>query len=152
MIVEVVDESGEPSVDVDDLVELSTYVLTRLRLHDETEMTLRLVDEDSIAALNAQWMGADGPTDVLAFPMDELRAGTSDSPAEPGYLGDLALCPQVAERQAGEAGHAAAEEHRLLTVHGILHLVGHDHADLAEHAEMFGLQADLLHAWQERTG
>jgi len=152
VIVEVVDESGEPSVDVDDLVELSTYVLTRLRLHDETEMTLRLVDEDSIAALNAQWMGADGPTDVLAFPMDELRAGTPDSPAEPGYLGDLALCPQVAERQAGEAGHPAAEEHRLLTVHGILHLVGHDHADPAEHAEMFGLQADLLHAWRERTG
>jgi probable rRNA maturation factor len=151
VIVDVVDESGDPSVDVADLVELSTYVLTRLRLHDETEMTLRLVDEDSIAALNARWMGAVGPTDVLAFPMDELRAGTAGTPAAPGYLGDLALCPQVADRQAGEAGHPAAQEHRLLTVHGILHLLGHDHADPGEHAEMFGLQAELLHAWQERT-
>jgi probable rRNA maturation factor len=152
VIVDVVDESGDTSVDVDDLAELSTYVLTRLHLHDETEMTLRLVDEDAIAALNARWMGADGPTDVLAFPMDELRPGAADAPAEPGYLGDLALCPQVAERQAGEAGHPAAQEHRLLTVHGILHLLGHDHADPAEHADMFGLQAELLHAWQERSG
>ena len=152
MIVDVVDESGDTSVDVDDLADLSTYALPRLRLHEQTEMTLRLVDEDSIAALNAQWMGAVGSTDVLAFPMDELRAGTPDAPAEPGYLGDLALCPQVAGRQAGEAGHAAADEHRLLTVHGILHLLGHDHADPAEHAEMFGLQAELLLCWQERIG
>ena len=150
MIVDVVDESGDTSVDVDDLAELSTYVLTHLRLHDDTEMTLRLVDEDSITALNTQWMGADGPTDVLAFPMDELRAGTPEAPAEPGYLGDLALCPQVADQQAGEAGHPASEEHRLLTVHGILHLLGHDHADPDEHAEMFGLQADLLSAWQDQ--
>jgi probable rRNA maturation factor len=151
VIVDVVDESGGASVDVDDLADLSTYVLTSLHLHDETEMTLRLVDEPSIAALNARWMGAEGPTDVLAFPMDELKAGTPQALAGPGYLGDLALCPQVAERQAGEAGHLPVEEHRLLTVHGILHLLGHDHAEPAEHAEMFGLQAELLRAWQERT-
>ena len=151
MIVDVVDESGVATVDVDDLADLSTYVLTTLHLHEQTEMTLRLVDESSIAALNARWMGAEGPTDVLAFPMDELHAGTAEDPAAPGYLGDLALCPQVAERQAGGAGHLATEELRLLTVHGILHLLGHDHAEPAEHAEMFGLQAELLRAWQERT-
>ncbi len=148
MIVDVVDESGGACVDTDDLAGLATYVLTSLHLHDDTEMTLRLVDEASIAALNARWMAAEGPTDVLAFPMDELHAGTPEAPAGPGYLGDLALCPQLAERQAGEAGHPASEEHRLLTVHGILHLLGHDHAEPAEHAEMFGLQTELLRAWQ----
>lgn len=149
MIVDVVDDSGGADVDVDDLAGLSSYVLTALRLHDDTEMTLRLVDEDAISALNARWMGADGPTDVLAFPMDGLRTGTDVAPAAPGYLGDLALCPQVAARQAAAAGHGPRDEHRLLAVHGILHLLGHDHAKPAEHAAMFGLQADLLRAWQE---
>lgn len=149
MIVDVVDESGGAPVDVDDLTALSTYVLTSMRLHDDTEMALRLVDERAITALNARWMGGEGPTDVLAFPMDELRAGTDEDPAEAGYLGDLALCPQMADRQAGDAGHAPRDEHRLLAVHGILHLLGHDHVEPAQHAAMFGLQADLLRAWQD---
>ncbi len=149
MTVDVVDESGGDLVDVDDLAALSTYVLTRLRLHDDTEMTLRLLDEEAMTGLNSTWMGAEGPTDVLAFPMDELRAGTDEAPAGPGYLGDVALCPQVADRQAGEAGQPSRDEHRLLTVHGILHLLGHEHAEPAGHAVMFGLQAELLAAWQD---
>jgi probable rRNA maturation factor len=88
-----------------------------------------------------------GPTDVLAFPMDELRPGLVNEEPEEGVLGDLVLCPTVAERQAKDAGHSTQDEVDLLTVHGILHLLGYDHAEPEEHTEMFGLQARLLAEW-----
>jgi probable rRNA maturation factor len=147
MSVDILNESGH-DVDVVELTRLSRFVMERMRLHPATEMCLRLVDEDTIAALNAQWMGADGPTDVLAFPMDELVPGRVGDEPEEGYLGDIALCPLVAARQAGDTGHSVIDELRLLTVHGILHLLGYDHAEPAEHREMFGLQARLLAEWQ----
>jgi probable rRNA maturation factor len=103
-----------------------------------------------MATLNQQWMDKQGPTDVLAFPIDELRPGLVDEEPEEGVLGDLVLCPSVAERQAAEAGHATDAEIELLTVHGILHLLGYDHAEPDELAEMFGLQARLLDAWRHR--
>jgi probable rRNA maturation factor len=147
MNVDVLNESGH-DVDVVELTRLSRFVMSRMRLHAQTEMCLRLVDEDTIAALNAKWMGADGPTDVLAFPMDELVPGRVGEEPEEGYLGDIALSPSVAARQAAQAGHPEVDELRLLTVHGILHLLGYDHAEPAEHREMFGLQARLLAEWQ----
>ena len=85
-------------------------------------------------------MEKEGPTDVLAFPMDELRPGLVNEEPEEGVLGDLVLCPAVAERQGATAGHGTDAEIELLTVHGILHLLGYDHAEPEEHAEMFGLQ------------
>ena len=93
-------------------------------------------------------MEKEGPTDVLAFPMDELRPGLVNEEPEEGVLGDLVLCPAVAERQAVEAGHSTEDEIELLTVHGILHLLGYDHAEPEEHKEMFGLQAQLLDEWR----
>jgi probable rRNA maturation factor len=147
MNVDVLNESGH-DVDVVELTRLSRFVMDRMRLHPQTEMCLRLVDEPTIAALNAQWMGADRATDVLAFPMDELVPGRVGEEPEEGYLGDIALSPSVAARQAVEAGHAEVDELRLLTVHGILHLLGYDHAEPDEHREMFGLQARLLAEWQ----
>jgi probable rRNA maturation factor len=97
-------------------------------------------------------MDEPGPTDVLSFPMDELRPPRDrDEPPEPGVLGDVVLCPQVAARQAAQAGHSAQEELDLLTTHGILHLLGYDHAEPAEEREMFGLQGELLTAWRERA-
>jgi probable rRNA maturation factor len=95
-------------------------------------------------------MDLPGPTDVMAFPMDELRAPREDEEPEPGLLGDVLLCPQVAERQAKEAGHSTEDELHLLLVHGILHLLGHDHAEPDEKAVMFGLQGTLLQAWSQR--
>jgi probable rRNA maturation factor len=89
-------------------------------------------------------MDLPGPTDVMSFPMDELRPGRDDEEPEPGLLGDVVLCPTVAERQAAEAGHTAAEEILLLTTHGILHLLGYDHAEPDEEREMFDLQRRLL--------
>jgi probable rRNA maturation factor len=89
-------------------------------------------------------MDLPGPTDVMSFPMDELRPGSEDREPEPGLLGDIVLCPSVAERQARDAGHATEEELLLLTTHGILHLLGYDHAEPEEEREMFDLQRSLL--------
>jgi probable rRNA maturation factor len=97
--------------------------------------------------LHVQWMDEPGPTDVLSFPMDELRPGTDGEDSPAGLLGDVVLCPQVAAAQARQAGHSTAEELLLLTTHGILHLLGYDHAEPDEEKEMFGLQSQLLQAW-----
>lgn len=94
--------------------------------------------------LHVQWMDEPGPTDVLSFPMDELRPGTEDRPTPAGLLGDVVLCPQVAESQAATAGHSVLEELLMLTAHGILHLLGFDHAEPEEEKEMFGIQRDIL--------
>ena len=94
-------------------------------------------------------MDKDGPTDVLAFPMDELRPGLVDEEPEEGVLGDLVLCPEIAATQGETAGHGRDAEIELLTVHGILHLLGYDHAEPEEHREMFGLQDQLLAAWRQ---
>jgi probable rRNA maturation factor len=148
MNVDVLNESGV-EVDAAGLTRLCRFTMRRMRLHPATELTLRLVDPATIAVLNKQWMGKDGPTDVLSFPMDELTPGRDDEESPEGYLGDIALCPQVAEQQAPAAGHTAQDEINLLTVHGILHLLGYDHAEPAEHQEMFGIQGRLLLEWQQ---
>ena len=149
MSIEVLDESGE-GVDVQRLAGLSRFVLDRMRVHPLAELCIKAVDEDTMAELNEKWMEGEGPTDVLAFPMDELRPGLVNEEPEEGILGDLMLCPTVAERQAVTAGHSTEAELELLSVHGILHLLGYDHAEPEEHAEMFGLQDELLAAWRSR--
>ena len=127
--------------------------MDRMRVHPLAELCIKAVDEPTIAGLNEKWMEKEGPTDVLAFPMDELRPGKVNEEPEEGVLGDLVLCPSVAVRQAeeavekGQTGYTVTDELDLLTVHGILHLLGYDHAEPEEHAEMFGLQARLLAAW-----
>ena len=147
MSIEVLNESGT-DVDAHELSRLSRFVMDRMRVHPLAELCIKIVDEATIAQLNEQWMDKEGPTDVLAFPMDELRPGLVTEEPEEGVLGDLVLCPAVAERQATEAGHATKDEVELLTVHGILHLLGYDHATPDEHSEMFGIQGRLLLEWQ----
>jgi probable rRNA maturation factor len=147
MSIEVLNESGLP-LDVQATSRLARFVLDRMRVHPLAELCIKAVDEPTIAALNQQWMEKEGPTDVLAFPMDELRPGLVNEEPEEGVLGDLVLCPAVAERQGEAAGHGTEAELELLTVHGILHLLGYDHAEPEEHREMFGLQDQLLAAWR----
>jgi probable rRNA maturation factor len=144
--IEVLNES-ELTVDVRRLSTLARFVMDRMRVHPMAELCIKAVDEPTIAGLNEQWMEKAGPTDVLAFPMDELRPGKVNEEPEEGVLGDLVLCPAVAARQGEEAGHGTEAEVDLLTVHGILHLLGYDHAEPEEHREMFGLQARLLEEW-----
>jgi probable rRNA maturation factor len=149
--IEVLDESGA-GIDVKHLARLSRFVMDQLRVHPLAELCIKAVDEPTIAQLNGRWMDKDGPTDVLAFPMDELRPGLVTEEPEEGVLGDLVLCPAVAERQGEEAGHGTVAELELLTVHGILHLLGYDHAEPEEHREMFGLQDRLLGEWRDVVG
>jgi probable rRNA maturation factor len=147
MSIEIIDESGL-DLDVQRLAALSRFVMDRMRVHPQAELCVKAVDEATIAELNERWMDKEGPTDVLAFPMDELRPGLVDEEPEEGVLGDLVLCPEIAARQGEAAGHGTVAEIELLTTHGILHLLGYDHAEPEEHAEMFGLQDELLAAWR----
>jgi len=157
--IEIANESGV-AVDEVALASVARFALDQLNIHPLAELSVLLVDESAMTDLHVKWMDEPGPTDVLSFPMDELRppsmggahggraAGDEPGP-EPGLLGDVVLCPQVAATQARQAGHSAQQELELLCVHGILHLLGYDHADPEEEAEMFGLQGELLQAWRD---
>jgi probable rRNA maturation factor len=150
MSIEVNDESGA-DIDVERVAALARYVLDRLKVHPQAELSVLAVDVDAMTALHVRYMEEEGPTDVLSFPMDELRPGRDDVEPEPGLLGDVVLCPEVAAEQAAAAGHSREEELDLLTAHGILHLLGFDHAEPDEEREMFGLQSDLLRGWAEAS-
>ncbi|AOX66997.1 MULTISPECIES: rRNA maturation RNase YbeY [unclassified Curtobacterium] len=146
MSIELNNESG---VEVDEaaIQRLAAFALDALHVHADAELAIVLVDEGAMEQLHVRWMDEPGPTDVLSFPMDELRPGTEDDPTPAGLLGDIVLCPQVAEEQAKTAGHSSTDEMLLLTCHGILHLLGFDHAEPDEKAEMFGLQGEILTAF-----
>ncbi|MBC7403618.1 MAG: rRNA maturation RNase YbeY [Microbacteriaceae bacterium] len=143
MSIEINNESVIP-VDEVALQRLSVYALDHLYVHPDAELAIVLVDEGAMEQLHLQWMDEPGPTDVLSFPMDELRPGTEESMTPAGLLGDIVLCPQVATSQAETAGHSALDEMLLLTTHGILHLLGFDHAEPDEEKKMFGLQREIL--------
>ena len=138
--------NNESAIEIDEtrLLRLADYVLGELNVSADADLSIILVDEGAMEALHVQWMDEPGPTDVLSFPMDELRPGTDDAPTHPGLLGDIVLCPQVAETQAQAAGHSTLDELLLLTTHGLLHLLGFDHAEPEDEKEMFGLQRELL--------
>ena len=146
MTIEITNESG---VDIDEtvLLRLTAHNLTEVNVSPDADVAILLVDEGAMEALHVQWMDEPGPTDVLSFPMDELRPGTQEQPTPPGLLGDIVLCPQVAETQAQAAGHSTLDELILLTTHGLLHLLGFDHAEPDEEREMFGLQRELIAAF-----
>ena len=126
------------------LLRVATFALDFLHVHPDAELAIVLVDEGAMEQLHLQWMDEPGPTDVLSFPMDELRPGTEEAMTPAGLLGDIVLCPQVALAQAETAGHSDRDELLLLTTHGILHLLGFDHAEPDEEKEMFGLQREIL--------
>ena len=143
MSVDVVNESGV-AADEQELAQLARWVMDEMRVHPQADLSVVLVDVEAMTQLHVQWMDEPGPTDVLSFPMDELRPGTEDRPTPAGLLGDIVVCPQVAAEQAVTAGHSTMEEILLLTAHGILHLLGFDHAEPDEEREMFGLQKELI--------
>lgn len=143
MSIEISNETAV-EVDTDAVLRLATFVREELKLHPAIDLGIIFVDEDPMAELHVKWMDEPGPTDVLSFPMDELRPGSDLLPSPEGVLGDIVVCPQVAIRQAEAAGHPMMNEVLLLVTHGILHLVGFDHAEPEEEREMFGLQKELL--------
>ena len=142
-----IENETELDVDVEQLYRQTDFMFRMLRLHPETEVSIILVDEQRMSQLHVEWMEEEGPTDVLSFPMDELCIPGEGEDAQPGILGDIALCPAFAEPQARANDQTLEEELAMLLTHGILHCLGYDHAEPEEHALMFGLQAKLLRAW-----
>lgn len=149
MTVELNNESGE-SVDEKGLARLAEWILDQLRIHRQAELSIVLVDEETMAAYHQQYMDLPGPTDVMSFPMDELRIPDAEDPAPEGILGDIMLCPTVTARQAADHDRTPDAEAEYLLVHGILHLLGYDHATDAEREEMFGLHHRLLDAYDRQ--
>jgi probable rRNA maturation factor len=151
-----IDVNNESGWDIDEqaVLDAARYTLQRMRIHPLSELSVIVVDADAMEQLHMQWMDLPGPTDVMSFPMDELRPGKDDEEPAQGLLGDIVLCPEVAKKQGEEAetGHSMDEELQLLTVHGVLHLLGYDHEEPDEKAEMFGLQKAILDDWRTERG
>jgi probable rRNA maturation factor len=150
MSVFIANESGSSGVDEVMLAAVARFVLDSMKVNPLAELSVLLVETTAMTDLHVRYMGEDGPTDVLAFPQDEMFEPASpesidDDPTV--LLGDVVLCPEVARRQAARAGHSAERELHLLCTHGILHLLGFDHSDPAEEREMFTLQEELLASW-----
>jgi probable rRNA maturation factor len=148
MSIEVANESGLDISEVE-LVSVAQFVLAAMNINPHAELSMVLVDTSTMADLHMRWMDLPGPTDVMSFPMDEVApGGRPDAPAPgPSLLGDIVLCPEFAMKQAETAGHSLGHELALLTVHGVLHLLGYDHAEPDEEKEMFALQGRLLEDW-----
>ena len=148
MTIEITNES-ELEVDLTRVQSLAEHVREALRLHPLVDVGVIFVDEVPMTDLHVRWMDEPGPTDVLSFPMDELRPGSEEILSAEGVLGDVVICPQVARRQAEVAGHEEINEILMLLTHGMLHLVGFDHAEPEEEKEMFALQKELLDSFYE---
>jgi probable rRNA maturation factor len=148
MSIEVANESGL-DVSEDELISVARFVIDKMNVHPNAELSMVLLDSTSMADLHMRWMDLPGPTDVMSFPMDELEPGGRPDTPEPGpaMLGDIVLCPEFAAEQATAAGHSLGHELALLTIHGVLHLLGYDHAEPEEEKEMFALQRQLLEEW-----
>ncbi|MFZ1385351.1 MAG: rRNA maturation RNase YbeY [Propionicimonas sp.] len=145
-MIDINNESGV-EVDTERLLALASFALDLLRIHPQTELSVLLVDEDTMSAYHVKYMDEPGPTDVLSFPMDELRAPDGDEEPPLGMLGDIVLCPAVTAVQAAENHRTPEEEADYLLIHGLLHLLGHDHAEAEEKKVMFDLNDRIIAAW-----
>jgi len=143
MTIEITNKSGE-LVPADQVRTLLDNSLVQLKLNPECEVNLVFVDENEMTELHIKWMDEPGPTDVLSFPMDMPTAA-----GDAVTLGDIVIAPTVAARQAATAGHSVEHEIYILAAHGLLHILGYDHADKEEEKVMFALQENLVKNWQE---
>lgn len=138
-----VDEPFAAEVDAADLAHVIAAALAAEGRAD-VELTLVITDDEAVAALNQQYRGVAGPTDVLSFPAQEPTPGFVSAPEADAYLGDILIALPFTRRQAAELNRPLAAELRLLTVHGVLHLLGYDHAEEAEEAAMWAKQDAIL--------
>ena len=138
-------------VDETRVLSLASFALDKMKIHPGAELAIIFVDEPAMEQLHIQWMDEPGPTDVLSFPMDELRPGTDAEITPAGLLGDIVICPQVATAQAIVAEHETINEILMLTTHGILHLLGFDHVEPDEEKEMFDIQKQILKSFYESS-
>jgi probable rRNA maturation factor len=130
------------TADENQITSVANFALSKMGMHPDSDLSITLVDEDEMEKLHIEWMDLPGPTDVLSFPMDELKPFSAAD--GPGIIGDIVLCPEFAAKQAKSTVEA---ELALLTIHGVLHLLGFDHAEKDEEKEMFDLQEKILKEW-----
>ncbi|MGH8997454.1 MAG: rRNA maturation RNase YbeY [Acidimicrobiales bacterium] len=151
------DEQSDAPVELERWSNLTRSVLESRGIRGDAEVSLLFVDEAAIAALNERFLSQKGSTDVLAFPVEDdpvppgrfpdmggTGPGTDIEDEPPLLLGDVVVCPSVAERNAKEHANAYEDEIALLVVHGLLHLLGMDHQIDAEAEKMEALERDLL--------
>lgn len=151
-MIDINNESGLPADELG-LVALARHALEQLRIHPQADLSILLVDEETMADYHVRFMDLPGPTDVMSFPMDELREPSGAEQPPMGLLGDIVICPQVTSRQASENGREPDAEIEYLLMHGLLHLLGHDHVEPEEKAVMFALTDKLIAGWDvARTG
>ena len=143
MAIELSNES-KSTCDEPALISVAQFAVAAMGVHPDSDLSITIVDEDRMSELHIEWMDLPGPTDVLSFPMDELLPHSHES--GPGIIGDIVLCPDFAAKQ--KVAHSLSDELALLTVHGVLHCLGYDHAEKEEEIAMFSLQEKIVADWK----
>ncbi|KRO35979.1 MAG: rRNA maturation RNase YbeY [Actinobacteria bacterium BACL15 MAG-120619-bin91] len=145
MTIEVTNTSGQ-LVPTTEMTSLMTHAMNALDLNPECDLNIAFVEDDYMTELHIKWMDEPGTTDVLSFPMD-----MPEEPGEAVTLGDIVISPVVAAAQALNQGHSTEHEIYILATHGLLHIIGYDHADKAEEKVMFELQEKIVTEWEKRS-
>ena len=145
MTIEVTNTSGQlfPTAE---MTSLMTHAMKALDLNPECDLNIAFVEDDYMTELHLKWMDEPGTTDVLSFPMD-----MPEEPGESVTLGDIVISPVVAAAQALNQGHSTEHEIYILATHGLLHIIGYDHADKADEKVMFDLQEKIVTDWEKRS-
>ena len=145
MTVELINRSGA-LIPESQMHTLINFGIDYMELNPECEISLTFVDVQEMEELHIKWMDEPGPTDVLSFPMD-----MPEKRGDIVTLGDIVIAPAVAAKQAADAGHSVEHEIYILATHGLLHILGYDHAEPAEEKIMFALQESLVKRWSEES-
>ena len=145
MTIEVTNTSGQ-LVPTTEITSLMTHAMKALELNPDCDLNIAFVEDDYMTELHIKWMDEPGTTDVLSFPMD-----MPEEPGEAVTLGDIVISPVVAAAQAISQGHSTEHEIFILATHGLLHIIGYDHADTADEKIMFELQEKIVTDWEKRS-
>ena len=145
MTIEVTNTSGQ-LVPTAEMTSLMTHAMKALDLNPECDLNIAFVEDDYMTELHIKWMDEPGTTDVLSFPMD-----MPEEPGEAVTLGDIVISPVVAAAQALTQGHSTEHEIYILATHGLLHIIGYDHAEKADEKVMFDLQEKIVTDWEKRS-
>jgi len=145
MTIEVTNTSGQ-LVPTAEMTSLMTHAMNALDLNPECDLNIAFVEDDYMTELHIKWMDEPGTTDVLSFPMD-----MPEEPGEAVTLGDIVISPVVAAAQALTQGHSTEHEIYILATHGLLHIIGYDHAESVEEKTMFDLQEKIVTEWEKRS-
>jgi probable rRNA maturation factor len=145
MTIEINNKSGSLAPG-DQVQSLLAFAMSKLELHPDCDLNVTFVDDAEMTELHIKWMDEPGSTDVLSFPMD-----MPESAADVVTLGDIVISPEFATAQAIQAGHSPEHEIFILATHGLLHILGYDHAEPAEEKIMFDLQESLVKQWSQES-